>query len=295
VLWRNPADIRSRNLYYGTGGVKHAPQGTFTFDKEDLEGTSPKFDVIDQDGVKWRVKLGNEARPEVAASRLVWAAGYFANEEYFMPTLRVQNMPRLRRGKEWQSHDGTIRDVSMKRRLKDEKKIGTWAWGENPFTGSREWYGLQVLMAVINNWDVKDENNAVYQVRGDHPEQRYTVTDLGASFGRTGLTYKSKGNLGAYRHSKWIGKTSGDTVNFNVPSLPTLDIYINLLEMKQRIDLLWIGRHVPISAAKWMGNLLAQLSPNQIRDAVRAAGYTPKQVEECSEVVERRIVKLQGL
>ena len=34
--------------------------------------------VRDAKGVKWSVKLGIEARPEVAASRLVWAVGYLA-------------------------------------------------------------------------------------------------------------------------------------------------------------------------------------------------------------------------
>jgi hypothetical protein len=50
----------------------------FTFKEEDMTGTNPKFDVIDQDGVGWRVKMGLESRPETAASRLVWAVGYFA-------------------------------------------------------------------------------------------------------------------------------------------------------------------------------------------------------------------------
>src|SRR5215472_7399152 len=98
VLWRDPGDIKTRNLYYGPGGEAHVPRGTFTFEQEDMNGSNPKFDVVDQDGVKWRVKLGDEARPEVVASRLVWAVGYFANEDYFMPALRVQNMGHLHRG-----------------------------------------------------------------------------------------------------------------------------------------------------------------------------------------------------
>src|SRR3974377_1492498 len=75
ALWREPADIASRDLFYGPGGKEHAPRGTFTFVEEDAAGTNPKFDVVDGDGVKWRVKLGAEARPETAASRFVWGAG----------------------------------------------------------------------------------------------------------------------------------------------------------------------------------------------------------------------------
>ena len=55
-----------------------------------MNGSNPKFDVVDEDGVRWRVKMGVEAGPETAASRLVGRAGYFANEDYFMPVLHVQ-------------------------------------------------------------------------------------------------------------------------------------------------------------------------------------------------------------
>ncbi|MGA8271639.1 MAG: hypothetical protein WB919_08775, partial [Candidatus Sulfotelmatobacter sp.] len=37
VLWREPTDIRSRNLYYGPGGEAHQPHSTFTFEKEDMD------------------------------------------------------------------------------------------------------------------------------------------------------------------------------------------------------------------------------------------------------------------
>src|SRR5665213_348897 len=77
-LWVAPANIGSRDLFFGPGGQQDAPHGTtFKFEKEDLDGTNPKFVVRDQDGVKWKIKLGEEARPETAASRLVWAVGYF--------------------------------------------------------------------------------------------------------------------------------------------------------------------------------------------------------------------------
>ena len=166
-LWHNPTDIASRNLFYGPGGKEHAPHTTYAFIKEDLNGTNPKFDVRDENGVKWKVKLGVEARPEVVASRLVWAVGYYANEDYFVPELRVENMPRLKRGQKLVSKDGTMHNVRLKRSLKGEEKIGDWKWSDNPFTRQRELNGLRVMMALINNWDLKDENNAVYEEKRD--------------------------------------------------------------------------------------------------------------------------------
>src|ERR1700739_4097396 len=96
LFWRDPVDIRSRDLFYGPGGEKNQPHGPFTFLKEDMEGSNPKFTVRDRDGVKWKVKLGVEARPETTASRIVWAVGYFADEDYFLPQIKVEKMARLR-------------------------------------------------------------------------------------------------------------------------------------------------------------------------------------------------------
>jgi len=133
VLWRDSTDIGSLSLFYGSGGEAHQPRGPFTFIQEDMEGSNPKFDVRDQDGVKWKVKLGAEARPEVVATRLVWAAGYFTNEDYFVADLQVQGLPHLHRSQNLVGPDGTVHNARLKRSMKGEEKIGNWKWGSNPF------------------------------------------------------------------------------------------------------------------------------------------------------------------
>src|SRR5258708_12211919 len=82
VLWREPADITSRNLLYGPGGKQHAPPSTFTFESEDMNGSNPKLGIRDDNGVKWKLKLGAEAPPEPAAANLLWAAGHSTTEYY---------------------------------------------------------------------------------------------------------------------------------------------------------------------------------------------------------------------
>lgn len=300
-LWSNPADISSRDLYYGPGGKEHAPHTTFTFLKEDLSGTNPKFDVRDENGVKWRVKLGVEARPEVVATRLVWAVGYFANEDYFLSDLRVENMPRLKRGQNLVSSDGTMQNVRLKRFPEGEKKIGEWKWRDNPFTRQRELNGLRIMMALMNNWDLKDENNSIYEQKHSDdgsPELHYAVSDLGASFGTTGRSWthsRSKGNLDSYQHSKFIRKTTSEYVDLNVPTRPALIYLATPKEFFSRMGMRWIGQHIPRDDARWIGGLLAQLSDDQIRDAFRAAGYSAKQVDVWAKVVEGRIAELQRL
>jgi len=295
VLWSDPGSVPKRDLYYGPGGRDHAPKGMFTFLAEDMNGSNPKFDVLDEDGVKWTVKLGEEARPETAASRIVWSIGYFANEDYLMPVLHVQNMPKLRRGADLVSRDGTMHNVRLKRHLKEQKKLGNWMWADNPFVGTREWYGLRALMAVINNWDLKDSNNSIYQVRGDHPQQLYTVSDLGSSFGSPGLNWERKGSLKAYAGSKMIRRVSLEFIDFHVPARPKMDTFVNVPELTKRLGLLWLGERIPIEDVRWVGHLLAQLSPEQIRDAFRAAGYSAEEVESFSSVLEQRIAELGKL
>ena len=294
VLWRDPKDIASRNLFYGPGGQAHQPRGTFVFVKEDLKGTNPKFDVRDQDGVKWKVKLGNEARPETVASRITWAVGYYANEDYFVADLHVRSMPaHLQRGQKLVQPGGSVLNVRLKR--DDEKKIGSWEWRRGPFAGTRELNGLRVLMAIINNWDLKDENNSVYRV-GD--ESIYTVSDLGASFGSSSRTWpreKSKGDLDSYEHSKFLGRINTDSVSFRTPARPSFVYVVNPKEYFQRVHLEWIGRNIPRDDVRWIGQLLARLSPGQIRDAFRAAGYSPQEVEGFASILENRIRLLTDL
>jgi hypothetical protein len=293
-LWRAPAPAATLDLYYGAGGKAHEPAGTFRFLEEDLTGTTPKFNIAGADGAKWMAKLGIEARPEIVASRLLWAAGYFTDEEYFVPVLHVENMPSLRRGGK-AVKDGTVHNVRLKRFIEGEKRVGIWSWEKCPFAGTQAWYGLRVLMAVINNWDLKDANNSVYQISGPHPEQHYLVSDLGASFGSTGLSRSAKGKVEEYRRSRWINNVSVDFVDFNVPSTPGFGYLFNVPETTRRLGLLWLGRRIPVADARWMGSLLARLSPAQIHDAFRAGGYSPAEVEEFSRVLERRIEELNNL
>jgi hypothetical protein len=301
VLWRNPTDIASRDLFYGPGGEQHQPHGPFTFIKEDLDGTNPKFDVRDADGVKWKVKLGEEARPETVATRLVWAAGYFTDEDYFLPDIHVAAMPRrLHRGQKLVGPGGSMHNVRLKRHVKGEEKLGNWRWHMDPFTNTRELNGLRVTMALINNWDLKDENNKVleYEHKEEGPEQIYEVSDLGASFGTTGRHRSravSKGSLQSYSRSQFITKVTPDFVDFKSPSRPSFVLIVNPREYISRVHLEWIGRHIPRADARWLGELLARLSPEQIHDAFRAAGYSPQEIEGFSKIVQSRISQLNEL
>lgn len=298
VLWSDPGDIRSRDLFYGIGGKKDQPEGAVTFDKEDMSGTSPKFDVRDSTGRKWRAKLGAEARPETVATRILWAVGYFANENYLVPDLKVEGLPaQLRRGKEFVTGD-MVKAVRLQRNPDDIKKDGDWSWKNKALAGSRQFNGLRVMMALLSNWDLKDENNAVLVDEKEPARRMLEVSDVGASFGRAGKSYTdsiTKSNPDAYHRTKFIKKTHTDYVDFNFPTHPPFLYIFNPFFFFHHFGNRWIGKHIPRADAKWIASLLAQLTPEQIRSAFRAGGYNDQDVEQYASTLEARIAELKKL
>ena len=112
----NP-DIPSRDLFYGVGGRALAPRTdvAYRFLEKDTSGFSDNFDVEDPSGRRWDAKFGGEAKPEVAASRLLWAIGFYQPPVYYVAEWNDRGRPRGRpaargalplRGPDWKG-DGT--------------------------------------------------------------------------------------------------------------------------------------------------------------------------------------------
>jgi len=300
ILWRDPGDVSTRDLFYGIGGKQHAPQTEeYTFVEEDRGGNSPKFDVRDSKGVLWKVKLGPEAQGEVAATRLVFAAGYFADEDYFQPRIHVDGMPiRLKRDKHLVFSDGIVKNARMERQIEGQKKVGYWKWTDRRILNQRNLNGLKTVMALINNWDLKDTNTAIYKrpnAQGE-AEYIYAVSDLGASFGLTHLDRQNtKANLQAYEASEFIAKADPKRVTLATPGAPTPYLMVNLEDYFYRRGLRSITRDIPRSDARWIGQILSGLSREQIRDTFRAAGFSQEETEGYATVVEQRIEILRQL
>jgi hypothetical protein len=245
ALWHDRGNIESLNLFYGPGGKEHQPAGKFTFVKEDRQGSSPKFEVVDEQGVRWKAKLGEETKSETAATRLVWAAGYSTDEDYYLPELRVEKMPRLHRGRQFVSTDGVVRGVRLERSVEGQKKSGTWSWYKNPLKGTKEMNGLRVMMALTNNWDLKEINNAIYEEQGE--SARYVVSDLGATFGRTGNPFtRSKSNVQDYRKTKFVQEVKPESVDFHLSSRPPFVAVLNVPNYiaRTRMQSVALGGHL---------------------------------------------------
>jgi hypothetical protein len=189
----------SRDLFWGPGGTSGAPdpQAEFQFVAKDTTGKSPGYDVRDPQGRLWSVKLGPEAQSEVVVSRLLWAAGYFQPATYFLSSWKLVGSP-----------DPTVQPAGRFRLESDgEKNVGSWAWGENAFVGTTPLRGLFVFMVMVNNWDLKTQQNKVYELTGQGavPLRRYVVRDLGASLGNTRWFFPgSKSNLEDFERERFI-------------------------------------------------------------------------------------------
>jgi hypothetical protein len=269
VLWR-AHDIERLDLAAGPGGTQMRPVlRNLRLIKEEKGGWSKKYRVRDASGREWVAKLGREAQSETAAVRLVWAAGYPSEISYLVPRVTIPGA-------------GTFTNVRFEARPKNIKRFGEWKWKKNPFVGTRELQGLKVLMALINNWDLKDENNVILQEGG---ELHYAISDLGATFGKAGgggplwkLT-RSRNNPEDYSDSGNLIKE----VKGNYVDIKYVGINSDLLDK------------IRVEDARWIGTVLARLSDEQLADAFRAANYTPTETRLLVETVRARINELVNL
>src|SRR3712207_2376980 len=159
TLWREPADVSTRDLLAGPGGDSMKPDlKQVIWEEQATEGGySVRRKVRDASGTKGVVKLGTEARPETAATRLVWAAGYPTEVNYLVRCVKITNAPKPPSDKSVKRcADDGFANVRFEARPDGVKRLNEWSWTDNPFKGTREMNGLVVIMALVNNWDLKD-------------------------------------------------------------------------------------------------------------------------------------------
>jgi hypothetical protein len=273
ILWQRPTDISSRDLYLGPGGAAMRPDlRRITFVKEEKGGYSKKYEVRDGSGRKWVAKIGKEAQSETSAIRLLWGLGYVTEVNYLVPRVTIP-------GK------GTFTNVRFEARPENWKRVGEWKWKSNPFTGTTELQGLKIMMALINNWDLKDSNNEMIQLRGDNGnELRYIISDLGATFGHASTTpilwriTRSRNNPVNYAKSDFLEKVKDNRVVLHFGG-------------KNR----GLMKDIDVQDAQWIGSLLSQLSDRQLRDAFRAANYRSDEINLLVRTVKERTNELLSL
>ncbi|MGI9066232.1 MAG: hypothetical protein ACR2HX_07505 [Pyrinomonadaceae bacterium] len=108
------------------------------------------------------MKLGEEAQAETVATRLVWSVGYFAEEAYYFDEVRIEGLPRLKRGDEYVTEDGSVTGARFEPERPALEEGQNWDWDDNPFRGTGQLNGVKVLMILLNNYDARKENNKIF-------------------------------------------------------------------------------------------------------------------------------------
>jgi hypothetical protein len=268
-FWQRPKDLAHVDLYDGPFGAALAPHpdDVYTFVERKQQGTNPGVTVVDSLGRTWHVKQpphtdqGAEGPIEVTLSRVLSAAGYHQPPVYFLPSLTIKDAR------------GTHVEPGGRFRLSTSalKPIGSWPWQQNPFVGMRPYQGLLVILMMFDSSDLKNENNALYQVKnGDGlPEEWYVVRDLGTALGETGRLAPKRGDPDIFAREAFITGVKDGIVHFNYHG--------------------WhqeLFAHVTPEDVGFASELLGQLTDQQWSDAFRAGGFAPS-------IADRFIGRLQ--
>lgn len=267
VLWER-VDVKRQDLFLGPGGKARQPDlSSVTYVSDQTGGHSLKYRVKDGSGKTWIAKISDESQSETAAARLISGLGYKTEVSYLVPSLTI-------RGK------GTFSNVRLEERPTDVKRGKAWKWDDTLFKGTPQMKGLMLMMAFINNWDMKDANNVILE-RGN--EHEYAVSDLGVSFGKTGkfglplawMIGRSRNNPPHYADTKFVKEVKRGRVKV-------------VFNGKNR----GLMKDFTVADARWLADLLTQLSDKQIRDAFRAANYSQSNINLLTQAVRSRITQL---
>jgi hypothetical protein len=135
---------------------------------------------------------------------------------------------------------------------------GTWSWEKSPFVGSRPYEGLLVILMLFNSWDLKDSNNALYDVKHDQTAAHwYVVRDLGGALGESGHLRPKRNNVEKFERHTFITGVAHGFVKFDYHGKQP-----SLIRDRIRVD-----------DVRWAMDRLKSLSDQEWHDAFRAGGF----------------------
>jgi hypothetical protein len=279
-LWQEPTDLLQRDLFHGPGGSALAPpnDATYQFVAFKTTGTNPGYDVKDANGRAWSVKLGIEAQSEVTTSRILWAMGYHQPATYFVHQFTLSG------------GDPGVKATARFRTDTDQwRPAGTWSWYENPFVDTQAFRGLIVAQLVLNNWDMKTDNNRIYDATdaAAKPRRQFMVRDVGSSLGHskqfplfallgTRGQQGSKNDIDGFEEQGFIQSVEGDRVEFDYRGMNQ-----KLVDTVRVADVIWACE------------VLAKIPDGHWQAAFKAGAYPQENADRYIRKIKEKIA--QGL
>lgn len=264
VMWE-AVKISERDLFWGPGGQQmHPVLEKSVYIGRQTGGNNLKHRIKDGAGKEWVIKIADESQPETVSVRLLWGIGYKTEINYLVPKLEITKI-------------GNYKNVRFEARPDNIKRLDRWSWLDNPFHGTNELQGLKIMMAMLNGWDLKDENTIILQ-EGD--KQHYVISDLGSAFGKLsdvsgGRSGRSVNKPKDYAASKFIKEVRSGKIKFDY-----------------RGGQEHLFNDITIQHGRWLADLLLQLSDKQIEDAFRAANYRAEDIKLLTTAFKARVDEL---
>jgi hypothetical protein len=287
VLWHDPGNVEHLDFRYGVGGHDLIPQPPFTFVKEDLSGTTAKVQVRDGRGRNWAVRFGAKAGPDVFASRLAWALGYYAEPTYYVASGQIRGVHDLRRARHFIGLGGQFDSARFQLRSQHPEflKDVSWAWDQNPFLGTHQLQGLKILVMLVSCWDDKDLHQASklgsnVGIFRDGGRYLFFVDDWGRSMGHTG----SRLHRSTWNAADYLKQT---------PEFVT-GVKDGEIEFKYKGQNTGVIRNgISISDVRWLLMYLNRVTDAQIRAGLLSSGASQDQCDLFGHALRMRIKELQ--
>jgi len=269
-----PTTVREMNLKAGPSGPgAFTPSQTVTCDylNKKMSGQSPKFACVIPPDDELKVKYGRddgEVFAEVAASRLFWALGFYAERMYPVRVVCRSCPPNIK--------DTEFASIQRKMpgRDLDAADVVGWAWPELDLVDSAaggapraQRDALKLLAVFIQHTDSKPEQQRLVCVdkhaksSDGEPcaETIMMVHDLGQTFGSANMFNRDA--VGSVNLSEWSHMSIWKEPKRCVANLPqsltgTLDNPV-----------------ITEGGRKFLADLLAQLTSEQIHDLFDVARF----------------------
>lgn len=300
ILWQDPGEVETRDFVYGAGGEGNQPKPPFQFVTEETSGTTPKVKVKDAQGTTWVVKWGEEAKPSVFATRLVWACGYIVETEYMITRGQIVGVHGLKRAGSSVQKDGSFINGRFQLRSDHPKFLAdsSWAWNSNSFRGTPEFNALRILVMLVSNWDTKDardfdssahdatadSNLAIFQDSDENgPKYLFFISDWGASLGKWGSAPLGR--------SKWDCKGYAEQTPDFVQAVEHGKVRWGY-SGKHNDD---IVKDIRVTDVQWLLRYLGRVTDEQLRRGLAASAATPDEMDCYLRSIRQRINQLQAI
>ena len=281
-VWK-ATDVRASNLKAGPQGPSaFKPNETVTCDfalREHGSGSTPKFACATAPGHELKVRYGKtngEVYAQVAATRLLWALGFWSNRMYPVKVVCAGCPADPFKASKAAAHstittfDPATIDVKVDGETVETKPEEGWAWDELDQVDEKaggasrtQREALTLLAVLIQHSSNKAINQRIVCLNPPACSQTVMmIADLGKTFGRANALNNDR--IAAVNFQEWSRQPIWNGATGCVGDLPGS----------------WSGTmhdpHVGEAGRKFLADLLLQLTDAQLHDLFEVARFTER-------------------